>query len=702
MRPFIHGRIPAMSHMLMEEATPATTLAVAQAPPAQENDLGPRWLPPLVLGLAIVLGVGVYAWFCQHSRDLWWWMGHDRHTHYMFGLNLALDLRKGDFIRLFHDFDRMRVWGPLHPMLVAAIELVAGPNHRLAVLPSLCGWLMTIWFAFLIPRRLLWGHAFQPGRVASGASARLESLAPQSGGNAAGLIAACCVAVSPAHRAFATDVMLESLGAGLSLAAIYLYLVTLQSPSAQRGAGQTLAGRSGSDRSRRFAVLLGLTLTALFLLKYNYWLLVVFGLLIGEFARQPLAWFQYARSLCRRDRLPAWLVGELKQPLNYLGLALAGAAIAVVVTGGWTIALGRWTMSAQEPHNFATFAYIAFFLRVAWWWKKTGRAWSLETLPPTLRTVLLWHLSAVAVWFLLPKRLGYFIWFLSPNNDDQKRESVAFMHGLPTYLHGLQEDYLPLAWGVYLFVAMLALGLISWRVLKPGASALMFFFLIATYLTCQHPMLKYRFMHSWIAAGWIIGAIGLIYGVQALAGLIGEAWRSRAAAFVCVLAVALHGPALLDPGHAQEGGVKLNEPSPLRITDTFLPALADAKNPTILSNVSTRFLWTWTFIEEHHHQNMAAEIKNFKSFDGNPEPARRWLETTRSDALVLIDIRRFTTYDWKTDEYVDLAAFHQALAEQTVWVQSRRWEMPEGVSITLWKKPSSPQVSAANLRGQRE
>jgi hypothetical protein len=193
-------------------------------------------------------------------------------------------------------------------------------------------------------------------------------------------------------------------------------------------------------------------------------------------------------------------------------------------------------------------------------------------------------------------------------------------------------------------------------------------------------------MHSWIAAGWIIGAVGLICSVQALAGLVGQAWRPWAAGIVCVFVVALHGPALLEAPHAQEGGVKPEQPSPLAITDTYLPALKGAGNPTILSNVSTRFLWTWTFIEAHHHQNMAAEIKNFKTFEGNPEPARRWLETTRSDALVLIDIRPGTMYDCMTDEYVELAAFHQALAGQTVWVKSQSWEMPEGVSITLWHK----------------
>src|SRR5262249_30665992 len=152
-----------------------------------------------------------------------------------------------------------------------------------------------------------------------------------NGGNAAGILAAFLVAVSPAHRAYATDVMYESLGAGLSLACIALYLVVLQ------------------DRSRRAAIALGVTLSILFLHKYNYWLLVVFGLVLSEFARQPRVWLQY--GLCQLDRLPRWLRGEFKQPLNYVALALAAAALAVALTGGGTLTFGGWSASLQEPHN---------------------------------------------------------------------------------------------------------------------------------------------------------------------------------------------------------------------------------------------------------------------------------------------------------------------------------------------------------------
>ncbi|MBI1829868.1 MAG: glycosyltransferase family 39 protein [Planctomycetes bacterium] len=636
-----------MSHAVMDEALHMP--APASATPAPDADPGLRWRPPLVLVGAVVVATIVYAYFWEHSRELWWWMGHDRHTHFMYGLNLAMDLRTGEFVRMFHDFDRMRVWGPIHPLFVAVFQFIGGPDHRLAVLPSLIGFVMTIWFAFLIPRRLL-----------------------TYGGDAAGLLAAFLVAISPAHRAFATDCMYESLGAGLSLAVIYLYLVVLQ------------------DGSRQAAVGFGIALTVLFLHKYNYWLLVLFGLIGGEFLRQPAAWCKYGLSLCQRDRLPSWILEELKQPLNYVALVFAVAAIVIAVGGGGVIEVGKWTLSMQEPHNFVHLAYIAFFVRLAWWWRQTGRTWALE-LPRTLREVLCWHGGGIALWFLLPKRLSYFLWFLGPTNDDQKRDAVTFMHGLPFYLQGLQDDYLVAAWGLLFLGICLGLGLLAWAQLKPGAAAVFVFLAVATYLTCQHPMLKNRFMHSWIAAAWILGAVGLVWAVQVLAVFLERDKRAWLAGAACLAVIGLQCGAFLDTGRAQEGGLKPSEPSPLRITDTYLPALADARNPTILSNVSTRFLWTWTFIEHHRHQNFAAELKNFRTFENNPDQAKRWLETTRSDALVLIDIKRFSTFDWKTDEYVELAAFHQALARQTAWTQTERWEMPEGVSITLWRKSPAHQ-----------
>src|SRR5207247_1520920 len=118
-----------------------------------------------------------------------------------------------------------------------------------------------------------------------------------------------------------------------------------------------------------------------------------------------------------------WLRVELKQPLNYVTLALALAALAVVLTGGGTFNLAGKPLSLQEPHNLIHLAYVTLFIRLVLWWRQTGRAWSRQ-LAPRLRDVLLWHGGALALWFLLPKRLSYFLWYLSPANNDQPRESV--------------------------------------------------------------------------------------------------------------------------------------------------------------------------------------------------------------------------------------------------------------------------------------
>src|SRR6266581_2344471 len=118
-----------------------------------------------------------------------------------------------------------------------------------------------------------------------------------------------------------------------------------------------------------------------------------------------------------------------------------------------------------------------------------------------------------------------------------------------------------------------------------------------------------------------------------MAGLVSRELRPCGAGIVSGIAIGMLAPDILEPGRAEEGGLKPSLPSPLRITDTYLPALADARHPTILSNISTRFLWTWTFIEHHRHQYMAAELKNFKSYENNPEQVKHWLGTTHSDAL---------------------------------------------------------------------
>src|SRR5688500_11028038 len=115
---------------------------------------------------------------------------------------MALDLREGKLLQLLHHFDvGSRMWGPLHPTLMAPVLALGGIDYRLGVIPSLTGWIGAALFGFLAARR-----------------------AAPNGGNVAGFIAALFILASPAHGAYATDTMLESLGGCLTLAVIYCYL----------------------------------------------------------------------------------------------------------------------------------------------------------------------------------------------------------------------------------------------------------------------------------------------------------------------------------------------------------------------------------------------------------------------------------------------------------------------------------------------
>ncbi len=219
------------------------------------------WMvPALVFLVTLLLAGALYVRFLDVHRHLWDAPLHDRNAHYLFSLKLATALRNGQVLAFLNDLNEARVWPPLHGLLAASLLLVGGLDYRLAVLPSLAGWIGAVLFAFLTARRMV-----------------------ERGGNTAGLLAALFVAASPAHRAFATDIMLEGLGAGLSLAALYGYLLAVQGRP-----DETWKGRC-----------LGVILSALFLEKYNYWLLVVLALLLAECLTRPRLYFAAVRRHLR-------------------------------------------------------------------------------------------------------------------------------------------------------------------------------------------------------------------------------------------------------------------------------------------------------------------------------------------------------------------------------------------------------------------
>jgi 4-amino-4-deoxy-L-arabinose transferase-like glycosyltransferase len=550
----------------------------------------------VVLAVALVLAGILYIRFLAVHRSLWDNPTHDRNAHYLLALKLATELHNGQVVEFLENVNDSRVWPPLHALLTMTVLLIGGLDYRLAVLPSLAAWVVTALVGFLVARRTA-------GR----------------GGTVAGLVAALFILASPGHRAFATDVMLESLGAALTLLAVYCYLLAVQGRADEVWKGRCL----------------GLALSALFLGKYNYWLLVVLALCAAEFTARPrlilrTVWDTLTAVKGRHGGRPLQ-----RWPCHPLTFALAAALVltgVVYCRGDRPFRWGEREVSLYPPHNLIHVAYVLLFLRLLPWWLRTGRNWA-RRLDGRLRQVLLWHVGFVALWLLLPKHPSYFLYYLSlANADPEQRFSLS--EGARNYATWFVDDYHLGPKTALLIVGLAAAALVSWRRLRPGGRAVLFLAVLAAALSIAHPNRKGRNLHSWVAAVWVLAGVG------AAQGLIG---RPRLRACLGGTAVAglvwAQAPALWGNGHALEGGPHPDRPCLLDVTDAYLADLDNSRRGLILSAVPLKPMAQWTFLERHG--SFAGLEERWYGFGSAGEVNRRgfahWLQTTDCDTLVYCD-----------------------------------------------------------------
>ena len=621
--------------------------------PASENrPTNSQRFDPSVLLLVTVVATSIaavlYLEYQEIARFRWGRMENDRNAHYLLGLSLALDIRHLDIWRMFADLDGARVWPPLHGILVAAALLVGGIDYPLAVLPSLAGWIGTAILGFLTARR-----------------------AAPNGGNLAGLVAATFILASPAHRVFATDIMLESLGSCLSLLALYLYLVAVQEPT---------------ERSYRN---LALALTALFLLKYNYWLLVAAGLLIAQILHEPKRWWAFIRERLATIDWKAGVRAELQNPLAIIALTSLCLMFIVVLTGGWKFELWERTVSIRSHHNFLQVAYSALFLRGLLWWRKNGPAWK-QRADFHIRELVLWHVLPVAIWLVLPKRLGYFLYFLSPANGPNS--PASFWWGLDFYWRSLQEDYHTGMLSAVLAAGLLLVGTLGVRRLKPGALALVLFVILAAFMTIAHPNRKSRFLHSWVPAAWVLTGVG------ASLLLCGFATGRRRALTATAVVGLLGFWQLADPftpGHSPEAGHRGLQQSPLDLSDFYLPYLSNSRHVTFFATVPVKHFAQWTFFEKYKDRNrLKVFMEEFgPSREENRLRFQKWLRTTRSDTVVFLDVPAGSQLYFSGEDYYQ--QYRELLSSQSVFLPfQQRFFSQYGCTVSVWRRNIAPGQNA--------
>jgi hypothetical protein len=629
----------------------ALTPAPAVAPPSSDSRSLRHFVTVVLLPLLITVGAtGValveYGRFLDNPRHLWTSVIHDRNAHYLTAVSMAVDLRNGDVVHFLRDVEAARVWPPLHGFLAATTMVIGGPDYRVAVLPNLAAWVGTVLLGYLTARR-----------------------ATPRGGNLAACIAALLILTSTSHRAFAADIMLESLGACLTLLVLYLYLVTLQGTA--RSAGRWLA----------------VSLTALFLAKYNYWLLIVFALTAAELTARPTIYRQFLLDALKALDWRQTLRKEIRQPLNYVLLTMLVLIVCIVTTGGMTWTLGTHHIDLRAPTNLATAAYGVVLLRLAIEWRRHRTA-LLARMDERAQPLIAWHFWPAALWLLLPKRLTYFLWYLSPAQAGEHPQ-----HGLEQsarfYWSCLTEDYCHGPVMALVLLALIGVAILSLRKLRPGVRALVCLLVIAAALTLHHTNRKSRVLDTWIAAGWVragIGAARLVHGSLTRRVPAARPWLATAVvgglAVVCL-------PSLTEAARVPESGLKPERPSVLELTDIYLPEIAASKRTAILSTMPMKFLSEWTCLERHQRRvTIETDVRDLERTPGAERQAfERWLATTSADTIVFIDIPRGSPFFEEVPICAAYEPLRDWLAEQTTFPEVRRWRFPQvGCTVTLWSR----------------
>lgn len=300
-----------------------------------------------------------------------------------------------------------------------------------------------------------------------------------------------------------------------------------------------------------------------------------------------------------------------------------------------------------------------------------------------------WHLVPAAVWLAIPGKFGRFVWYLSPGSNGGEFPTEDRFGGLSYYGAAIANDYHVGTASALLVAALVLVALLAWGVgrLRAGAGFLVLFVVVAAVATVPHPNRKSRFLHASIPVVWALAGAGAASLVQGSRGRI-----RRVAVAAGTLTVLIHVPSLFAEPHAPEGGLRLDHPTALELTDAYLPLLASAERPAILSDMPMMFLARWTYMDRYPDRDKPTVlIRNYDAAqvsDANAAIFQRWLESDACDVLVFVHVPRESPWFQvvpATDGLTQLRALVNQ--QQLLHVRERRvLENRGGTEISVWTR----------------
>jgi hypothetical protein len=476
----------------------------------------------------------------QHPELLWRGDPSDRSVHFGLGLSLALAAKNHDLTWFWYELEFARLWPPFHGLMLFPVLLIGGFDFRLGVIPSLLGWTITIVMTWLITR------SFFEDRRKSIFGA---------------IVAVIYASASPSFRLLATDVMLECLGSALTAVSVYLFMQTYNGPS------QKLKWR-----------LLALVLTCLFFEKYNYWGLLFVSLTLTLLIQNWTVLNEHARKEWNFGARIAR--GMAKDP----AVIISGVLVLLVLYIYWQhiqiINIFGWKISVFPPMNLTTIAYAVLFGRLAVAWVR-HRGWANNALGTAGRAIFYFHLVPVAVSFLLPGRLSWFLWFVGPTNTFYAEHDP--WSGVVEYYRGFTEGFSVAPWAGILALVLTSMALAQWRRFPPRCQVIFVMLVTFAALLVLHPNHQARFLASWVFSVWVCTGVGAVLVFQWAARCL--RWPlGNAALAVCAIAGLGWATAVTKPSWALAGAVahQTTGPTEFDLLPAVIPYLAGSERIGLL------------------------------------------------------------------------------------------------------------------------
>lgn len=605
-----------------------------------------------LFGLVAYAALITHRHYVSHLDLRWSSIYHDRNAHYQAALCVACELRQGHIGRTLLDLDAASVaWPILHPLLLGLILTVVGPIPEVAVLPSLGGWMLAAILAFWLVRQL--GGPY---------------------GAIGGLLTVSLFLTSPALRVMATDVMLESLGLGLTLTAVVAYAAWVQHPTSKH------------------ACWLGASLSALFLHKYNYWGLVVFSLGIHEAIRHRKIILQFTIQILSHIMCKKFLVGQSKNLVNYLILSLLIFSLIIVYHDGISMTIFGHRIGMKKPRLLIQLAYILSLIRLGMWWGTRGRYTVEQQYGFALRKLLEWAAIPPLLWLALPFRLQFFVWYAGPGNDPGILHHT-FWQKCHYYFDCIYNNYFIHQWISITSCILTTMGILyfiiginknSWKWIIP------LLFIISCILTLSHPNEQMRFVHTWFPLFWLMSGIGFAALINGIIRRIPPFTKPILVSATVLLIIGGILAGMSEPPRVQpEFGRGYGNPSySLRpLYNAYLSHLSGQEETAILCNLPEAS-WRWPFLERFGHKNgLRHNLREIGCFDPvSLADARRWLAVTTSQTIVYVEIPPHSPLYEPPPQGRDNSAIKVALLEQDRFQQTHSVTLPHVGAVSIWRR----------------